>query len=78
LVTILDSNVTTLIGAAVLLWLGTGPIRGFAVTLSLGVVASMFTAIVVTRWLVELCADLGLQDRLVRVADLPRRGEVAA
>jgi len=78
LVTILDSNVTTLIGAAVLLWLGTGPIRGFAVTLSLGVVASMFTAIVVTRWLVELCAELGLQDRLVRVADLPRRGEVAA
>ena len=78
LVTILDSNVTTLIGAAVLLWLGTGPIRGFAVTLSLGVLASMFTAIVVTRWLVELCADLGLQDRLVRVADLPRRGEVAA
>jgi preprotein translocase subunit SecD len=78
LVTILDSNVTTLIGAAVLLWLGTGPIRGFAVTLSLGVVVSMFTAIVVTRWLVELCADLGLQDRLVRVADLPRRGEVAA
>jgi preprotein translocase subunit SecD len=78
LVTILDSNVTTLIGAAVLLWLGTGPIRGFAVTLSLGVVASMFTAIVVTRWLVELCADLGLRDRLVRVADLPRRGEVAA
>jgi preprotein translocase subunit SecD len=78
LVTILDSNATTLIGAAVLLWLGTGPIRGFAVTLSLGVVVSMFTAIVVTRWLVELCADLGLQDRLVRVADLPRRGEVAA
>ncbi len=78
LVTILDSNVTTLIGAAVLLWLGTGPIRGFAVTLSLGVLASMFTAIVVTRWLVELCADLGLQDRLMRVADLPRRGEVAA
>ncbi len=77
-VTILDSNLTTLIAAAVLLWLGTGPVRGFAVTLSLGVVASMFTAIVVTRWLVELCADLGLQGHLVRVADLPRRGEVAA
>ncbi len=76
-VTILDSNLTTLIAAAVLLWLGTGPIRGFAVTLSLGVVASMFTAIVTTRWLVELCADLGLQGRLVRVADLPRR-EVTA
>lgn len=78
LVTILDSNVTTLIGAAVLLWLGTGPIRGFAVTLTLGVLASMFTAIVVTRWLVELCADLGLAAPLVRVAELPRREEGAA
>jgi preprotein translocase subunit SecD len=47
--TILDANVTTLI-AAVVLWVeGTGPIRGFAVTLSIGIVASMFTAIVVTR-----------------------------
>jgi len=78
LVTILDSNVTTLVGAAVLLWLGTGPIRGFAVTLTLGVLASMFTAIVATRWLVELCADLGLAHNLARVADLPRRPEVAA
>ncbi len=78
LVTILDSNVTTLVGAAVLLWLGTGPIRGFAVTLTLGVLASMFTAIVATRWLVELCADLGLAHNLARVAHLPRRPEVAA
>jgi len=78
LVTILDSNVTTLIGAAVLLWLGTGPIRGFAVTLTLGVLASMFTAVLATRWLVELCADLGLADRLARVADLPKRPEVPA
>jgi len=47
--TILDANVTTLI-AAVVLWVeGTGPVRGFAVTLSIGIVASMFTAIVVTR-----------------------------
>ncbi len=78
LVTILDSNVTTLIGAAVLLWLGTGPVRGFAVTLTLGVLASMFTAIVATRWLVELCAEVGLARHLARVADLPRRQEVAA
>ena len=47
--TILDANVTTLITAAVLYQFGTGPIRGFAVTLSIGIVASMFTAIVVTR-----------------------------
>ncbi len=47
--TILDANVTTLIAAIVLFQFGTGPIRGFAVTLSIGIVASMFTAIVVTR-----------------------------
>jgi len=78
IVTILDSNVTTLIGAAVLLWLGTGPIRGFAVTLVLGVLASLFTAVVATRWLVELCADMGLGDRLAQMARLPARPEVAA
>ena len=46
---ILDANVTTLIAAAVLYQFGTGPVRGFAVTLSLGVVASIFTAVVVSR-----------------------------
>ena len=45
LVTILDSNITTLIACAVLFYLGTGPIRGFAVTLALGVILSMFSAI---------------------------------
>jgi preprotein translocase subunit SecD len=47
--TILDANVTTLITAIVLYQFGTGPIKGFAVTLSAGIIASMFTAIVVTR-----------------------------
>jgi len=47
--TILDANVTTLIAALVLFQFGTGPVKGFAVTLSLGVVASMFTALIVTR-----------------------------
>ena len=47
--TILDANVTTLIAALVLFQFGTGPVKGFAVTLSLGVVASMFTALVLTR-----------------------------
>lgn len=46
---ILDSNVCTLITCGFLYWLGTGPIRGFALTLALGVVVSMFTAITVTR-----------------------------
>ncbi len=52
--TILDSNVTTLIAAAVLFYFGTGPIRGFAVTLSIGILASMFTAITITRVVLRL------------------------
>lgn len=50
-ITIADSNVTTLIAAVVLFALGSGPVKGFAVTLSLGIVTSMFTAIVGTRTL---------------------------
>jgi len=49
LVTILDANITTLIAALVLFQFGTGPVRGFAVTLSLGIISSLFTAIFVTR-----------------------------
>jgi len=52
--TIFDSNITTLIAAVVLFYFGTGPIKGFAVTLSIGILASMFTAIVVTRYLLKL------------------------
>lgn len=58
IVTILDSNGTTLIGAMVLLWLGTGPVRGFAVTLTLGILTSIFTAIVVTRVFVDMVLDV--------------------
>ncbi len=51
--TIFDANVTTLIAGFVLLQYGTGPIRGFAVTLIIGLIASMFTAIVVTRLIMD-------------------------
>ncbi len=47
--TILDANITTLIAALVLFQFGTGPVKGFAVTLSLGVISSVFTALVLTR-----------------------------
>jgi preprotein translocase subunit SecD len=47
--TIMDANITTLIAALVLFQFGTGPVKGFAVTLSLGVVASLFTALILTR-----------------------------
>ncbi len=49
LVTIIDANVTTLIAALVLFQFGTGPVRGFAVTLSIGIISSLFTAIFLTR-----------------------------
>ncbi|MDR1508759.1 MAG: protein translocase subunit SecD [Synergistaceae bacterium] len=54
LVVILDSNVTTLIAAGVLFYFGSGPVRGFAVTLSLGVLSAMFGNIVVTRALLQI------------------------
>ena len=51
---IVDANITTLIAAIVLFGLGTGPIKGFAITLMLGIITSMFTAIVGTRAIVNL------------------------
>ncbi len=54
LTTIIDANVTTLIAAVLLFGLGSGPVKGFAVTLSIGLVTSMFTAIMVTRLFVVM------------------------
>ena len=59
---ILDANVTTLIAAIVLLIFGTGSIQGFARTLLLGVVVSMFTAILVTRFLMTRVVNLGVEN----------------
>jgi preprotein translocase subunit SecD len=64
--TILDANVTTLIAAVVLFQFGTGPVRGFAVTLSLGIIASMFTAIYGTR----LLFDFLLQKRHMKTLSI--------
>jgi protein-export membrane protein SecD len=52
--TILDSQLTTLAAAIIMFWLGSGPIRGFAVTLSIGIFTSIFTAVTVTRLLIAL------------------------
>ncbi|MCR5031394.1 MAG: protein translocase subunit SecD [Lachnospiraceae bacterium] len=59
---IVDGNVTTLIAAAVLGLLGSGSIRGFAQTLALGIVLSMFTALVITRLLLNACERLGAEN----------------
>jgi len=53
LATILDSNITTFIAAAVLFFIGTGPVRGFAVTLGIGIITTVFTAFTLTRLLVS-------------------------
>ncbi len=55
--TILDSNLTTLITTIVLFYVGTGPVRGFAVTLGVGILGSMFTAVVVTRALLNFMVE---------------------
>jgi preprotein translocase subunit SecD len=60
---IIDSNVTTLIAGVVLLFFGTGTIRGFAITLTIGVLLSMFSAIVVTRALLRMMIRLGITDK---------------
>ncbi|NLJ85204.1 MAG: protein translocase subunit SecD [Firmicutes bacterium] len=54
---IFDANITTLLTAVVLFYYGSGPVKGFAVTLSLGILASMFTAIVVTRLMLNMIVD---------------------
>lgn len=57
---ILDSNVTTLIAGMVLYQFGVGPIKGFALTLIIGILASMFTAVVVTKFLLKLIIDMNI------------------
>ena len=54
---ILDSNITTIVTGIILFIVGTGPVRGFAITLTGGVVLSMFTAVVVTRLILDNCVD---------------------
>ena len=57
---ILDSNVTTIVAAGTLFFVGTGTIKGFAVTLTIGIAASMFTAIIITRMLLNIVVDAGV------------------
>lgn len=59
---IFDGNITTLIAAFVLMWLGSGTVKGFAYTLALGIVISMFTALVVSRLLVNAIYAVGVRD----------------
>ena len=57
--TIVDGHVTAFVAGAILYYTGTGPVKGFAVTLMIGLAASMFTSIVVTRWIIDLLVRRG-------------------
>lgn len=59
---IFDGNITTLIAACVLMWLGSGSVKGFAYTLAMGIVISMFTALVVSRLIVNALYAVGVRD----------------
>ena len=60
---VVDSNVTTVISSIVLYWLGTGTVKGFALTLMIGVIISMFTAIIVTKFLMKRMIELNVKNR---------------
>jgi SecD/SecF fusion protein len=66
LATVVDANMTTLIAAVILFYLGSGPIRGFAVTLAIGIVTTVFTAFTLTRWLIAMWL------RRTRPTEMPR------
>lgn len=73
---IADSNVTTLLAAGLLFFLASGPVRGFGVTLSVGVIVSMFTALVVTRVLLEAAVSSGWLLRRPQLSGLHSLGRV--
>lgn len=64
--TIFDANLTTLITAAILLWIGTGPIKGFAITLIIGIIVSLFTALFVTKAIFNIMT-LGNKDNKLSI-----------
>ena len=64
---IFDANITTLITAAVLMYFGTGPIKGFAVTLSIGIIASMLVALTFTRYMLVLFANVTKNEKVYGV-----------
>jgi len=61
---IVDSNVTTLLAALILYFIGSGAVRGFAITLMIGIIISLFTALVITKLLVDLAVNSGILNKL--------------
>jgi SecD/SecF fusion protein len=65
LATILDANLTTMLTSVILAWLGTGPVKGFGVTLSIGILGTLFCALIVSQWIMELLVSRNLLKNLV-------------
>ncbi len=74
--TIFDSNLTTIIAAVILLILCPGTIKGFSITLLIGIILSMFTALVITRWLIKLFNPLIKDDKKPAFYNLKKGGQV--
>ncbi|MCL2852285.1 MAG: protein translocase subunit SecD [Defluviitaleaceae bacterium] len=73
---IVDSSVTTIIAGVILFWLGTGPVMSFASTLVIGIVVSMFTAVVITKIIMKALIGLGIKDlRLYGLSSKPAAAE---
>jgi SecD/SecF fusion protein len=68
---IIDANITTLITAAIMILFGTGPVKGFGVTLTIGIFSTIFAALVVTRVLLEIIVHNGIVKRLVMLQAIP-------
>ena len=60
--TIIDANFTTLITASILIWLGTGPVKGFGITLAIGIVTSVFCALFISRLLMNVLLQVGVKN----------------
>jgi SecD/SecF fusion protein len=71
---ILDSNVTTLLVAAIMIWLGTGPVKGFGVTLAIGIFTTMFAAVVISKLLLEFLIHGGVVKSLRMFSILQNTG----
>jgi protein-export membrane protein SecD len=72
---VMDGNITTLIVAVVLFFFGTGTIKGFAITLGIGIIVSLFTAVVLTRMLLSAIFDLNIKNPVLY--GLNKKKEVA-
>lgn len=72
---IVDSNVTTILSALILYFIGSGSVKGFAITLMIGIILSMFTALVVTELLVRLAVNSGILNRLSQFGISKKKGD---